>query len=300
MPGLKGISNVSQRRALIVGNWKMAKGIQATAELARGVRAQLPHSVSMQEDRVLVGAAPSPMAFHKAFEVSCLRANEGKTAFLLGGQNFFAAKGKDGFVYEGAYTGETSLPQLAEAHADFTLLGHSETRAIEGYGVTGLGLTDAMLNTRVLAALDFIQARPELKDFFIIFCVGETLADRDAGKTNTVLARQIEIGLAGVPAELAPHLAYAYEPVWAIGTGVTATTEDANKGTGFIRTLIEAKFSGDAAEKAIIQYGGSAKPENTRELMSQPNVDGLLIGGAALKADSLVKMATITEELYTG
>ena len=303
---MKTIVN-GRRVALLVGNWKMAlpkvlpnkSSFKDASELANNIALGLPKGVS-RDGIVRVGVAPSSLEFgnvHYAF----IRPKSDEMLVAVGGQSFYADR-KDGeFVLNGAFTGEDSLLQLLNAGAHFSILGHSETRASTGpdYGVEGLGLTDEMLNTRLLAALSVVMKESDFEDFFMIFCVGETLKARQNKQTKEVLDAQLSIGLKDVPARAFEkgNVVIAYEPVWAIGTGETASAEEANASALFIRSLISAEFGSKAAERLIIQYGGSAKPENTPELMSQPDIDGLLIGGAALKADSFLQMITLTQGL---
>jgi triosephosphate isomerase len=171
----------------------------------------------------------------------------------------------------GAYTGEISAEMLRHLFASFVILGHSERREY-------CGETDAIVNKKTLAAL-----AANLKP---IVCVGETLEEREAGRISEVIKTQVEGALVGVAPEQAENLVIAYEPVWAIGTGKTATPEMAEAVHAEIRCLLAGLFGSEAAEKIRILYGGSMKPENADDLLAQPNIDGGLIGGAALKANA--------------
>lgn len=188
----------------------------------------------------------------------------------LGGQNCYTKE-------SGAFTGEVSPQMLKDAGCTWTIIGHSERRQY-------FGETDAFLNEKLKFALS-----AGLK---VMFCVGETLDERQSGKMNDVLGRQVTEGLKGLSAADFDSVAIAYEPVWAIGTGVTASPEQAQEVHAFIRGLLLAQFGADVAEKVRIQYGGSVKGSNAAELMAKPDVDGALVGGAALKA---AEFATIVK-----
>ena len=188
----------------------------------------------------------------------------------LGAQNLHPEK-------NGAFTGEISADMLRALFVSHVILGHSERRTL-------FGETDAFINLKVLAALKN-QLRP-------IFCIGETLAEREAGATLKVVQTQLEAGLAGVSKEQAADLVVAYEPVWAIGTGKVATTEQAQEVHAFIRSLLVKIFGEPVAQKTRILYGGSMKPSNAPELLAQKDIDGGLIGGASLEARSFVELVT--------
>jgi triosephosphate isomerase len=175
----------------------------------------------------------------------------------------------------GAFTGEISPLMLKSVGCQYVILGHSERRTI-------FGESNQLINKKIKAAVEN-QLNP-------IFCIGETLEERESGVTFKVIETQVREGLDGLTAEELANLIIAYEPVWAIGTGKTATPEQAEEVHAFIRKLIGELYSTEFAEKLIIQYGGSVKPENAAELMSQPDIDGALVGGACLKADSFVKI----------
>jgi len=186
------------------------------------------------------------------------------SAIELGGQNCYTKE-------SGAFTGELSPQMLLDVGCTWTIIGHSERREY-------FGETDAFLNEKLKFAL-----AAGLK---VMFCIGETLEQRESGQMNDVLKRQVSEGLAGSTADEFQRIAVAYEPIWAIGTGVTASPGQAEEAHAFVRGLVADQFGDGVAEGLRIQYGGSVKPDNAVELMGQPNVDGALVGGASLKADS--------------
>jgi triosephosphate isomerase len=245
------------RKKLIAGNWKMNKtsadGLQLTQEIVG--------EVGKLTDVDIVVCPP-----FTALE-SVARAVDGSTV-KLGAQNMHHEA-------SGAYTGEISAGMLRSLFATHVILGHSERR-------TYFAENDAFINKKVLAALKN-QLRP-------ILCVGETLAEREGGSTLKVVQTQLEAGLEGVGKEQATSVVIAYEPVWAIGTGKVATTEQAQEVHAFIRTLLTKIFGEALAQKVRILYGGSMKPSNAPELLAQKDIDGGLIGGASLEARSFVDL----------
>jgi triosephosphate isomerase len=182
----------------------------------------------------------------------------------LGGQNSYTKA-------SGAFTAEISPQMLQDVGCQWTIIGHSERRQY-------FGETDAFLNEKLKFAL--------ASGMKVMFCIGELLEERQSGKMNDVLSRQVVNGLAGLSESDFDNVAVAYEPVWAIGTGVTASPEQAEEAHLFVRGLLAQEFGSAVAEKVRIQYGGSVKADNAAELYGKPNVDGFLVGGAALKADS--------------
>ena len=236
------------RKAIIAGTWKMnltpSQGVALVNELKPLVK-------DAKCDVVVCVPATDIYAVGEALKGSNIK---------LGAENVH-------FAESGAYTGEISADMLLELNVEYVIIGHSERRQY-------FGETDETVNKRTLTALK--------KGLIPIVCVGETLEERESGITESVLKRQIEIGLNGV--EDLTKLVIAYEPVWAIGTGKTATSEQANETIGFIRKTLAEKFCPACANQVRIQYGGSMKPANAKELMAQPEIDGGLIGGAALKA----------------
>lgn len=242
------------RKKFIAGNWKMFCGDSEKAvALAKGVV-----EACGGQDKVEVGVCPPATSLAAVCEV-CKGTRIG-----VGGQNLYP---KD----EGAFTGEVSATFLKAVGCTYVILGHSERR-------TYFKETDAFINEKVKAALG-----QGLKP---ILCVGETDKEREQGITEKVVETQLRGGLAGMSAEEIGKLVIAYEPVWAIGTGKVATPADAQAVHAFIRKLLGELASPAVAETVRIQYGGSMKPDNAAELLSQKDIDGGLIGGAALKADS--------------
>ena len=237
------------RKPIIAGNWKMNKTPVEGANLVNELK---PLVQDAECDVVVCVPATDIYAVSEAVKGSNIH---------LGAQNVH-------FAESGAYTGEISADMLLALGVEYVIIGHSERRQY-------FGETDETVNKRTLTALK--------KGLIPIVCVGETLEERESGITEEVLKRQIEIGLEDV--EDLTKLVVAYEPVWAIGTGKTATSEQANETIGFIRKTLAEKFCPACANEVRIQYGGSMKPSNAKELMAQRNIDGGLIGGAALKAN---------------
>lgn len=176
---------------------------------------------------------------------------------------------------EGAFTGEISPTQLASVNADYVIIGHSERREY-------FNETDEAVNKKVHAAI--------AHGIVPIVCCGETLEEREAGKTEEKVSTQVSAALQNLSAQQVEHIVIAYEPIWAIGTGKTATAEDANAVCGKIRSCVANMFGQETAEKVRIQYGGSVKPENIEELLSKEHIDGALVGGASLKIDSFLTL----------
>jgi len=239
------------RKPIIAANWKMNMTLQETESYLDTFLRELGDLDSV--DTIIV---PPFTALAKASSIL-----EKSSNVRLGAQNMSAEK-------SGAFTGEISAAMLRELFVRFVVLGHSERRTL-------FGETDAMVNKKVRAALD-ATLKP-------IVCVGETLAERDADKVEEVLATQIAGSLAGLTAKELTESVVAYEPIWAIGTGRTATPEQAQAAHAFIRGELAKLSDAATAEKIRIQYGGSVKPENTASLMSQPDIDGALVGGASLE-----------------
>ncbi len=245
------------RKKLIAGNWKMNKTSADGVALVRDIVA----AVGKQSEVEVVVCPP-----FTALE-SAARALEGSNV-KLGAQNMH-------FESSGAFTGEVSAPMLRAIFTTHVILGHSERRSY-------FGETDALVNQKVIAALKN-QLRP-------IFCVGESLAERESGSTLKVVQTQVERGLEGVSKELGQGIVVAYEPVWAIGTGKVASTDQAQEVHAFIRGLLVKLFGEPVAQKVRILYGGSMKPANAPELLAQKDIDGGLIGGASLEARSFVEL----------
>ena len=250
------------RKPLIAGNWKMHK----TPEEARTFASQLLEELKDEREVEVVVAPPF---------VSLLPVKEvlGEGPIKLAAQNVHWEK-------EGAFTGEVSPLMLNEIGCDYVIVGHSERR---GY----FGETDEMVNRKVKALLD-VGLRP-------ILCVGETLKEREEGKTFQVVEAQVRGGLKDLEAGERKELVVAYEPVWAIGTGRTATPHQAQEVQAFIRGVLKELFGEEVARGIRILYGGSVKPENIAELMAEEDIDGALVGGASLKVDSFVRIVRYRE-----
>lgn len=241
------------RRLFIAGNWKMNLNRGQSLALVQGLVESL-RSVSN------VDIAVCPPAVYLGELGKALHG----TNLGLGAQNAYSKA-------EGAYTGEISCAMLKDVGCRYVILGHSERRAI-------FGETDAMVNEKLHAVL--------AAGLTPIVCVGETLEQREAGQTQQVVRSQCLGSLAGLSHEQMLKTVLAYEPVWAIGTGKTASPAQAEEVHKDIRDLLESQFSKETSQKVIIQYGGSVKADNALELLSQPNIDGALVGGASLKQDS--------------
>lgn len=255
MPGQE--KHMNERRPFIAGNWKMYKTCAEAVETAK----KLAGLVSGVKD-VDVMIAPPFTALSQVNE-----AIKGSSV-MLGAQNIFWEK-------EGAYTGEISPQMIASAGCRYVIIGHSERRQY-------FGETDLTVNKKIRAALKNSLAP--------VFCIGETEKERDANDTFNILDKQIKMGLEGFsPDDLAPVI-IAYEPVWAIGTGKTATSGQAQEVHKFIRDLAGKLFGAKIAGAVRILYGGSVKPENIKELMSMPDVDGALVGGASLNAEKFAEI----------
>jgi len=240
------------RTPLVVANWKMHKTVAESLEFAESL---VPKLESVRD--VEVAVAPPFTA------LASLRDALAGTRVSLAAQNAHAEK-------NGAFTGEISVPMLSELGVRYVILGHSERRTL-------FGETDEQIAKKV-AAVQAARLRP-------ILCVGEVLAERESGRTFDVLARQIAGSLASADKSVARDLVVAYEPVWAIGTGRTATPAIAQEAHAFIRVRLADRFGADAREIRI-QYGGSVKPDNASELLAQPDIDGALVGGASLDPES--------------
>ena len=247
---------MTKRQPLIAGNWKMHKTQGEARTLAREIRQGL--SPGARAEVVLAPPYTSLAAVAGELTGSAIR---------LAAQDTFWER-------QGAYTGAISPVMLADAGCHYVIVGHSERRQ-------HFGDTNQAVNRKLLAVL---EAGP-----VPILCIGETLEERQAGETLQVVAEQLREGLSGVAGEARENLVIAYEPVWAIGTGLTATSEQAQEVHAFIRSLLRELF-GPAAEGIRILYGGSVTPDNAASLLAKPDIDGALVGGASLKADSFLKI----------
>lgn len=240
------------RRTFIAGNWKMNKTVADALTLTRELR----NAVSQVRDRVEIAIAPPFTALHpvaKALEDSNI---------ALAAQNCHASE-------SGAFTGEIAAPMLKEVGCAWVILGHSERRQF-------FGETDAGVNRKVAATLK--------AGMLPIVCVGETLEEREANKTLSVVETQVKGCLAGFGAKEGAQFVIAYEPVWAIGTGKTATSRQAQEVHAHIRQVLTGIWDSATAQQVRIQYGGSVKADNAAELLGMPDIDGALVGGASLKA----------------
>jgi len=245
------------RRVIIAGNWKMYKTIDESIELVN----LLKRSVVDIDDVEIVVCPPFT-------SLSDVRESIMDTNIKLGAQDCYWEK-------EGAFTGEVSCAMLKSAGCEYVIIGHSERRQF-------FGETNEMVNKKAKAAL-----REGLKP---IVCVGEKLDDRRAGKTFDVVKDHVVNSLSGLTREDMMKVVIAYEPVWAIGTGVVATKDQAEEVHKYIRGLLKDMYDANIADSVRIQYGGSVKPENIRELIAEEDVDGALVGGASLKADSFTQI----------
>ena len=249
------------RKHIVAGNWKMNCTFTEADELINGIMEKL-EKTELPRETLLIVCPPFPY-----LEMTTDYAND--SYFLVGAQNVSDQE-------KGAYTGEVSAEMLESMDIDYCIVGHSERR---GY----YGETDKI----VAAKVDKLLAHG-LKP---IVCVGEVLEEREAGKQLEVVKRQVEEGLFHLTPEQMMEVVIAYEPVWAIGTGKTATPEQAQEIHAHIRSLLSAKYGKELADEISILYGGSCKPSNAKELFACPDIDGGLIGGASLKADDFIAIA---------
>jgi len=245
------------RKPFIAGNWKMNLTIDEARKLASALKASIGNY-----DKVEIAVCPVAVAIPAV--VGVLKG----TKIKVGGQNIH-------WDAAGAFTGEMSAEILASSGAKVVIIGHSERRQF-------FGETNETVRKKLLAA-----HRAGLEP---VVCVGETLAEREAGRTEAVVRDHVEGAFKGIDRALVLNTVIAYEPVWAIGTGKTATPEQAQAVHAFIRKLLASLFDKDVAQTVRIQYGGSVKPDNIKGLMSQPDIDGALVGGASLKPDSFTAL----------
>ena len=241
------------RKVCIAGNWKMNMTPKEGASFASALK----DSLNNVDSNVTVVIAPPFITIPSVIEA-------------VKGSNIKVASQNMSDQTSGAFTGEISADMLLDAGVEYVILGHSERRALYLED-------DAFINRKVILALQ--------KGLEVILCVGETLEERESGQLETVLQRQVVEGLQGVSENDMKHIIIAYEPVWAIGTGKTATAEDANNAHAFIRDLVAKQKSESVAKSLIIQYGGSVKPSNVASLMGMEHIDGALVGGASLSVD---------------
>ncbi|RKN75091.1 triose-phosphate isomerase [Paenibacillus ginsengarvi] len=244
------------RTPIIAGNWKMFKTVKEAVAFIEDVKGKA--EVAGVESVICAPYTNLP-ALTEAVQGTSLK---------IGAQNVH-------FEDSGAFTGEISGLMLKEIGVDYVIIGHSERRAY-------FAETDEIVNKKVLAAFKH--------GLLPIVCVGESLEEREAGKTKDVCRVQTEAALQGLTEAQAAQVVVAYEPIWAIGTGKTSTAEDAGEVIGYIRERIAAQFNSDVAGKVRIQYGGSVKPNNIREFMQHPDIDGALVGGASLEPASYISL----------
>jgi triosephosphate isomerase (TIM) len=243
------------RKLFIAGNWKMNTSRAEAAALA-GALVEKVGTV----DAVDIAVAPPSV-----YLTTVAEAVAGSTV-ALSAQNMF-------FEDNGAFTGELSGAMLLDVGCTYAILGHSERRHV-------IGESNELINRKIVKAL--------ADGLDVMFCVGELLEEREAGQTSDVVSRQVQIGLEGISKADAARITIAYEPVWAIGTGVTASPDQAQDVHAMVRKLVAETYDTEAADAMRIQYGGSVKPSNAAELLAMPDIDGALVGGAALKADDFV------------
>jgi triosephosphate isomerase len=247
----------NKRTPVIAGNWKMYK----TSAEAIALVQELAALVANASGREIVICPPFTVL--PAVKPALVGTN-----IKLGAQNL-------SWEAQGAFTGEISAPMLKDVGCEYVIIGHSERRQF-------FAETDENVSRKLKAALS--------AGLIPIVCVGESLSEREAGITSTVVSRQVKLGLAGLSPDDAKTIIIAYEPIWAIGTGKTATAEDANAMCSFIRLIVTGMFGTPVADAMRIQYGGSVKPDNVDELMATSDIDGALVGGASLKAADFARI----------
>ncbi|MBP3932137.1 MAG: triose-phosphate isomerase [Peptostreptococcaceae bacterium] len=244
------------RKPIIAGNWKMHKTIAEAVEFVNDIKDKVNNT-----DVEAVICAPFTL-------LKDLKEATKGTNIKIGAQNMHYAD-------QGAFTGEISAPMLKELNIDYVVLGHSERRQY-------FNETNETVNKKVIKALE--------AGIDPILCVGETLEEREASETKNVCKEQTEKALIGVSAEDMKKVVIAYEPVWAIGTGKTATAEDANDVIAYIREVVKGLYGEEISEEVRIQYGGSVKPSNVAEIMNQSDIDGALVGGASLLSSDYTEL----------
>jgi triosephosphate isomerase len=247
------------RHPFIAGNWKMFKTVHDTVVYVKEFR-----SLVKDIEDVEIVVAPPFTALHASAEAAR------NSPIGVAAQNLHWER-------EGAFTGEISGPMIKEAGAEYVIIGHSERRTL-------FGETDQSVNRKIGAGI--------AAGLVPIVCIGETLKEREAGETLSVLDRQIKTGFDGITGEQVGALVVAYEPVWAIGTGRTATADQAQEAHAHIRQRLRQWFGAPAADECHVIYGGSVKPDNTKDLISQPDVDGALVGGASLDIKSFFEIVS--------
>ena len=246
------------RKKVIAGNWKMNNDLHGTVSLISDLKKEL-NGKNVEAEIIICPPFTSLETASTLLKGSTIK---------LGAQNM-------SFEESGAFTGEVSVSMLKSVGCEYVILGHSERRTIFGEG-------DQIINKKIKTAIKF-GLKP-------IFCIGETLEEREKGITFKVVETQVQNGLKDLSESDLSNLIIAYEPVWAIGTGRNATPQQAQDVHQFIRGLISKLYSANFARQLVIQYGGSVKVDNAKELLTQPDIDGALVGGACLKADSFIKI----------
>ena len=252
------------RRTIIAGNWKLNKNISEAIELANGIKRQV-----YQVDSLDIVLCPVFTSLYPVAEVIT------NSNIELGAQDVY-------WQEKGAFTGEVAPLMLKDAGCKYVIIGHSERRQY-------FQETNETVNNKIKAVLK--------AGLVPIFCVGETLTQREANQTLNIISEQVQQGLQGISRQEAEGLVVAYEPVWAIGTGKNATSQQAQEVHKYIRNLLVKMYNSSVAEGIRIQYGGSVKPENIGELIRQADIDGALIGGASLKVDSFCEIVRICSEV---
>ncbi len=252
------------RKKIIIGNWKMHKGPHAAMQLAKSIKLKL---TDIRKTEVAV-CPPS-------ISIESVRSIVKGSRIKLGAQNMYLHK-------FGAYTGEISGEMIKESGCDYVLIGHSERRQ-------HFHETDVLVNHKIEFALN--------DGLTPVVCVGETLSEREKNETESIIENQIRHAFKNISEENAEKIVLAYEPVWAIGTGKNASVDEADAVHEFIRQTLMNLYTRSLADKILIQYGGSVKPENAHALLSSKNIDGALIGGASLEAESFASIVHIAEKL---
>lgn len=248
------------RKPIIAGNWKMHKKLEEAKSFVKEISGLVP------DENKIDSVICAPALF-----LNALVNETADTKLHIGAQNMH-------FEESGAFTGEISPAALKDLKVDYVIIGHSERREM-------FNETNSSVNKKVHAAF--------MHELVPIVCVGESLEQRENNETKSHVKTQVEQALSGLSEEQVAKTVIAYEPIWAIGTGKSATAEDANEVCAYIRSVIVEKFSKDIAEQVRIQYGGSVKPETIDELMSQSDIDGALVGGASLKPHSFLQLLEV-------
>jgi triosephosphate isomerase len=247
------------RKKLLLGNWKMNVSI---AEATAFATASIPLVAKAKAANVMIGVAPTYL--------SLATVKQHNPGLIVSAQNIY-------FESNGAFTGEISTSMLKELGVDWTLIGHSERRSY-------FGETNLICNKKMIKASQ--------EGFTAVYCIGESSDDYDHGRTKAVIRDQLLIGLAGLSSEQMQKVVIAYEPVWSIGTGKNASKEHAQDIANYIRERLEDMFNPLVAEATLVLYGGSVKPNNIKDYLTQPDVDGALVGGASLKVTSFEELLT--------